>query len=75
MGFIEMARISGLQLLKMEERNPLFTSTFGTGELILDCLKRGCTSITLFIGGSATNEGGIGMATALGYKFLDENKN
>ena len=67
--FIEMARASGLQLLKEEERKPLLTSTFGTGELIKHALDQGVEEIYLLIGGSATNDGGIGMAAALGYQF------
>ena len=67
--FIEMARASGLQLLKEEERNPLLTSTFGTGELIEHALDQGVEEVYLLIGGSATNDGGIGMAAALGYQF------
>ncbi|MDF2946875.1 MAG: glycerate kinase [Bacillales bacterium] len=70
---IEMAEASGLSLLKSEERNPLVTSTYGTGELILDALNKGVTKIILGIGGSATNDGGTGMASALGVKFHDEN--
>lgn len=71
---IEMAAASGLPLLSKEERNPMKTSTFGTGELIKDALNRGCRDFIIGIGGSATNDGGIGMLAALGYKFLDENK-
>ncbi len=70
--FIEMAKASGLQLLKPEERNALNTSTFGTGQLIADALNRGVNKIILAIGGSATNDGGIGMAEALGFVFLSE---
>lgn len=70
--YIEMARASGLALLSPKERNPLKTSTFGTGVLIADALKRGATHIILTIGGSATNDAGIGMAAALGWTFLDE---
>jgi len=70
--YIEMAAASGLQLLSPEERNPLQTSTYGTGELIVDALRRGARRILLCIGGSATNDGGAGMAAALGYRFLDE---
>jgi glycerate kinase len=69
--YIEMARASGLALLSVKERNPLKTSTFGTGMLIADALKRGATHIILTIGGSATNDAGIGMAAALGWTFLD----
>jgi glycerate kinase len=64
--FIEMAAASGLQLLKQNERNPLKTSTFGTGELIRHALDSGVSKIILGIGGSATNDGGMGMAHALG---------
>lgn len=70
---IEMAQASGLTLLSIEERNPLKTSTYGTGELIRDALLRGCKKIYLAIGGSATNDGGIGLAGALGIRFTDEN--
>lgn len=69
--FIEMAQASGLQLLAPESRNPLYTTTFGTGELIADALQRGARNIVLGIGGSATNDGGMGMAAALGLRFLD----
>lgn len=67
--FIEMAMASGLQLLRPEERNPLKTSTYGTGELIMDAIEKGAKHIYLMIGGSATNDGGMGMAEALGYSF------
>lgn len=70
--YIEMAAASGLPLLKHEERNCLHTTTYGTGELILDAIQKGVQHIYLFVGGSATNDAGIGMASALGYKFLDE---
>ncbi|MFM9948021.1 MAG: glycerate kinase [Saprospiraceae bacterium] len=69
--FIEMAQASGLQLLESKARNPLYTTTFGTGELIADALQRGVRHIVLGIGGSATNDGGMGMAAALGLRFLD----
>ena len=71
--FIEMAQVAGLQLLNNGERNPLKTTTFGVGELINDAVKRGAKKIILAIGGSATNDAGMGMATALGYTFLDKN--
>ena len=71
--FIEMAVASGLYLLKAEERNCLYTTTYGTGELILEALHRGVRKIILGIGGSATNDCGMGMAAALGYRFLDKN--
>jgi glycerate kinase len=70
--FIEMAEASGLKLLKSSELDCKNTTTFGTGQLILDAIERGTKEIILGIGGSATNDCGIGMATALGYRFLDE---
>jgi glycerate 2-kinase len=69
---IEMARASGIELLKPNERNCLITSTYGTGELIKDAIEKGAKEIILTVGGSATNDAGIGMASALGYKFLDK---
>ena len=69
---IEMAKASGLELLKEQEKNPIITTTFGTGQLIKDALNRGCTKIIIGIGGSATNDGGAGMVRALGAKFLNE---
>ena len=71
--FIEMAQAAGLQLLTNEERNPLKTTTFGVGEMINDALKNDAKHIVLGIGGSATNDVGIGMAAALGWQFLDKN--
>jgi glycerate kinase len=68
---IEMAEASGLQLLSEPERNPLLTTTFGTGQLIADAMDTGVNHIILGIGGSATNDAGIGMAAALGYRFLN----
>ena len=68
---IEMAAASGLTLLAAEERNPLLTSTFGTGELVLAALDAGARGITLAIGGSATNDGGMGCLRALGARILD----
>lgn len=68
---IEMASASGLPLLAPEERNPLLTSTRGTGEMIVDALQRGCRHILTGIGGSATNDAGTGMMEALGVRFLD----
>ncbi len=72
---IEMAKASGLPLLHPCERNPLQTSTYGTGEMIADALKRGCRHFLIGIGGSATNDGGMGMLSALGYQFLDKQGN
>jgi glycerate kinase len=68
---IEMASASGLVLVPEDRRDPRITSTYGTGELILDALENGVEEIILAIGGSATNDGGTGMASALGYRFLD----
>lgn len=68
---IELAAASGLTLLAPDERNPLITSTYGLGEMLRDALDRGCRKIMLGIGGSATNDGGVGMLQALGYRFLD----
>lgn len=69
---IEMAEASGLSLVPTDKRNPLYTSSIGTGEMILDAIKRGCRDFIIGIGGSATNDGGIGMLSALGYEFMDE---
>jgi glycerate 2-kinase len=69
--FIELASASGLVLLKNEERNPLLTSTLGSGKMIADALANGFQKIYLFLGGSATNDAGI--AAALGCQFLDKN--
>ena len=68
---IEMAAASGLPLLPADMRNPWYTTTFGTGELILDALERGFRNISVAIGGSATNDGGMGCVRALGVRFLD----
>ncbi|WP_112478542.1 glycerate kinase [Vibrio variabilis] len=72
---IEMAAASGLHLVEPEKRNPLLTTTFGTGELVKAALDRGVKHIIVGIGGSATNDGGIGMAQALGAKLLDADGN
>ena len=69
---IEMASASGIQLIANGERNPWITTTFGTGELIHAALDKGCRDVILGIGGSATNDCGMGMAAALGVKFLDQ---
>ena len=68
---IEMASASGLVLVPPEQRDPRNTSTYGTGELIAAALKAGCTELTIAIGGSATNDGGMGCSRALGVRFLD----
>jgi len=71
---IEMASACGLDLLKEDEKSPLECSTFGFGQLILNALDKGITSFILGLGGSATNDAGIGMLQALGVKFLNEEK-
>lgn len=71
-GVIEMAEAGGLNLLKPEERNPMITSTYGVGELILSALNNNVDEILLAIGGSCTNDGGVGMAAALGAKFYNK---
>lgn len=70
---IEMAAAAGLTLLSPNERNPLHTTTYGVGELIYDAISKGCRRFIIGIGGSATNDGGIGMLQALGYGILDKN--
>lgn len=70
---IEMAAASGLPLLTPEQRNPWLTSTFGTGEMIMDAIHRGCRRFLVGIGGSATNDAGTGMLQALGFRFYDDN--
>ncbi|MEK9755594.1 MAG: glycerate kinase [Bacteroidota bacterium] len=72
--FIELSLASGLALLNENEKNCMLTSTFGTGELIADSIKKGVEEINLFIGGSSTNDGGIGIASALGFKFFDSSE-
>lgn len=72
---IEMAAASGLPLISVEERNPMVTTTYGTGELIKHALDMGCRRIIIGIGGSATNDGGAGMAKALGVNFFDSEGN
>lgn len=68
---MEMAAAAGLPLLSPSERNPAHTTTYGVGEMILDAISRGCREFILGIGGSATNDGGVGMLSALGWRFLD----
>ena len=69
---IETAAASGLTLLSPDERDPLATSTYGTGQLVADALARGARDVTVALGGSATNDGGMGLARALGARLLDE---
>lgn len=72
---IEMAGAAGITLISEEERNPMHTTSYGVGEVIKDAITKGCRRFIIGIGGSATNDGGIGMLQALGYGFLDkENK-
>ena len=72
---LEMSSASGLTLLTPAERNPMLTSTYGTGQLIDDAIGRGCRRFLVGIGGSATNDAGMGMLKALGYRFLDAEGN
>ncbi|RNC92024.1 MAG: glycerate kinase [Allomuricauda sp.] len=75
MAYIEMAEASGHALLTNEELNCMQTTSLGTGELLSDAMAKGAKKIFLGIGGSATNDGGMGMATAIGYAFLDAENN
>ena len=72
---IEMSAAAGITLLEKQELNPLNTTTLGVGEMIADAISLGCRDFIIGIGGSATNDGGTGMLSALGFKFLDKNKN
>lgn len=72
---IEMAAASGITLVSERERNPLNTTTYGVGELIKDAISKGIRDFVIGIGGSATNDGGIGMLSALGFEFLDKDGN
>ncbi len=72
---IEMSAAAGITLIKPEERNPLKTTTYGVGEMILDAIKKGCRSFIMGIGGSATNDGGAGMLLSLGFDLKDKNGN
>lgn len=72
---IEMASASGLTLVPTEKRNPLLTTTYGTGQLIRSALEAGCRKLIIGIGGSATNDAGVGMAEALGVRFLNTDGN
>lgn len=69
---IEMSAASGITLVSSKERNPLYTTSYGTGELIRRAILDGCRKFIIGIGGSATNDGGAGMLTALGFELLDE---
>lgn len=70
---LEMSAASGITLVTDEERNPLHTTTYGVGEMIKDAIEKGCREFIIGIGGSATNDGGIGMLQALGFGLLDKN--
>ncbi|MGG2468326.1 glycerate kinase [Paraclostridium bifermentans] len=72
---IEMAQASGLPLVPGELRNPLNTTTYGVGEIIKEAIEKGCRNFIVGIGGSATNDCGVGMLQALGFEFYDENDN
>lgn len=74
-GILEMASASGIHLVPAEKRNPLLTTTYGTGQLIKACLDHGVKKLLIGIGGSATNDGGAGVIQALGGKLLDKNGN
>ena len=71
---IEMSGAAGITLVPLPDRNPLYTTTYGVGEVIKDAIQRGCRHFIVGIGGSATNDGGMGMLQALGYGFLDQNE-
>ena len=75
MAVIEMSAAAGITLVPDERKNPLFTTTYGVGEMIRDAIQKGCRKFVVGIGGSATNDGGIGMLQALGYEFLDSKGN
>lgn len=70
---IEMSGAAGITLVPADKRNPMNTTTYGVGEIIRDAISKGCRRFIVGIGGSATNDGGIGMLQALGYGFLDKN--
>ncbi|MGK7376931.1 glycerate kinase [Planococcus sp. 1R117A] len=69
---IEVAEACGLVHVPLDQRNPLLATTFGVGQLILDAIEKGCREFIIGLGGSATNDGGVGMLQALGFRFLDE---
>ena len=70
---MEMASAAGITLVPDEEKNPLLATTYGVGEMIANAMELGCRNFIIGIGGSATNDGGIGMLKALGYEFFDKN--
>ena len=73
LAIMEMAQAAGITLVSGQDKNPLSTTTFGVGEMILDALAHGCRRFIVGIGGSATNDGGAGMLQALGFRLLDKN--
>ena len=73
MAVMEMSAAAGITLIDAAARNPLLTTTYGVGEMIADAMARGCRKFIVGIGGSATNDGGVGMLSALGFAFLDAN--
>lgn len=73
LAIMEMAEAAGLARVTKEDRNPLFTTTFGVGEMIMDAIQKGCRRFIMGIGGSATNDCGVGMLQAMGFDFLDQN--
>lgn len=75
LAIMEMASIAGITLLSLKQRNPLYTTTYGLGEMIKDAISKGCNNFIIGIGGSATNDGGIGMLQALGFDLLDKDGN
>lgn len=72
--YIELAMAAGLQLLDKSRRNPMHTTSLGVGEMVRDAIIKGAQKIYLFVGGSATNDGGMGIASALGHVFIDKDK-
>ena len=75
LAIMEMSEAAGMRRLSESERDPMRATTFGVGEMILDATKRGANEITIGLGGSATNDGGFGMARALGFEFVHEHEN
>ncbi len=73
LAIMEMSQAAGITQISGDERNPMHTTTYGVGEMIVDAIKNGCRNFIIGIGGSATNDGGIGMLQALGFGMLDEN--
>ena len=68
---MEMANVAGITMVPEKSKNPMNTTTYGVGEMILDAIEKGCREFIVGIGGSATNDGGAGMLAALGYRFID----